>query len=450
MAESDFQPAAAGGRRIAVIGAGIAGLGAAWALARRHAVTLFEAEARLGGHANTVELQLDGTRLAVDTGFIVYNARNYPHLVALFEQLGVPTQVSDMSFAVSLDGGRVEYAGSNLNGLFAQRRNTLRPRFWRMLSDIRRFYRAAAGYRDTLAPDTSIGELLTREGYSEVFVEDHLVPMAAAIWSASRADIRRYPARAFIQFFANHGLLELGERPPWRTVTGGSRAYVERLAAATPCVRAPRAVRVERHAHGVCVVDGDGRRGEFDEVVFATHADQTLALLDQPSAAERAVLGAVAYSRNVAWLHEDARLMPRRRAAWSSWNYLHDARLAEGEPLCVSYWMNRLQDLPTTRQLIVTLNPLSPPDAALSHGRYDYEHPIFTAATGTAQARSAALQGQAHSWFCGAWLGHGFHEDGLQSGLWVAERLGAPAPWANAHGYDRLPASYREAASRAA
>ncbi|MGE0484058.1 MAG: NAD(P)/FAD-dependent oxidoreductase [Gammaproteobacteria bacterium] len=439
-----------GGRRIAVIGGGIAGLGAAWALARRHEVTLFESAACLGGHANTVTLDLDGAAVAVDTGFIVYNERNYPHLVALFDALGVPTVASDMSFAVSLDGGRVEYAGSNLNGLFAQRRNTLRPRFWRMLGDIRRFYRAAARYRDELAADTSIGELLAREGYSEAFVEDHLVPMAAAIWSASRADIRRYPARAFIQFFANHGLLELGERPPWRTVAGGSRAYVERLAAATPCRRAPGAASVLRGPDGVSVVDVDGQRGHFDEAVFATHADQALALLGDATAEERAVLGAVAYSRNVAWLHEDARLMPRRRAAWSSWNYLHDARLGEGDPLCVSYWMNRLQPLATRRDLIVTLNPLAPPAADRVHGRYDYEHPIFTADTGTAQARSAALQGRQHSWFCGAWLGHGFHEDGLQSGLWVAARLGAPAPWADTPGYDRLPASYRAEASRAA
>ena len=439
-----------GRKRIAVIGAGIAGLGAAWALAKCHAVTLYEQDERCGGHANTVEIDDGGSPLAVDTGFIVYNARNYPHLVALFEHLDVPTTPSDMSFAVSLDGGRVEYAGSDLNGLFAQRRNTLRPRFWRMLHDIQRFYRHAPRYLERGLAGLSIGALLDAEGYSAAFVEDHLVPMAAAIWSASRADIRQYPADAFIRFFDNHGLLTLTQRPQWRTVTGGSREYVSRLLADAPLDArlAARVARLDRSGDGVRVTDAQGHAQHFDDVVVATHADQALALLGDADADERAVLGAVHYSDNVAWLHEDPAHMPRRRAAWSSWNYIHDVRLGEARPLSVSYWMNRLQPLATQRDLIVTLNPLSAPRAA--HGRFEYTHPIFNRETATAQHRSLALQGRRRTWYCGAWLGHGFHEDGLQSGLWVAEQLGAVVPWRDAAGFDRLPDGYAAERSRAA
>ncbi|MEQ8233484.1 MAG: NAD(P)-binding protein [Gammaproteobacteria bacterium] len=436
--------------RLAVIGAGIAGLGAAWALSRRHAVTLYEEASRCGGHANTVDVQIDGVETPVDTGFIVYNDRNYPHLVALFDYLAVATAPSDMSFAVSIDHGRIEYAGSDLNGLFAQRRNTVRPRFWRMLHDIRRFYRHAGRYLEQGVSGLSIGALLDREGYSPAFVEDHLVPMAAAIWSASRDDIRQYPADAFIRFFDNHGLLTVTQRPQWRTVTGGSREYVARLLADARLdtrLAAPVA-RIRREADGVRVVDARGHAASFDGVVIATHADQALALLADADDDERAVLGAFRYSDNVAWLHEDSACMPRRRAAWSSWNYMHDARFDNARPLSVSYWMNRLQPLATRRDLFVTLNPYATPKAV--HGRFDYTHPVFTPATASAQLRSAELQGRRRTWYCGAWLGHGFHEDGLQSGLWVADALGAPAPWQGSAGFDRLPASYRRPRSRAA
>ncbi len=431
-------------RRIAVIGGGIAGLGAAWALGRVHEVTLYDGAGRFGGHANTVEVPGAAGTTAVDTGFIVYNERNYPNLVRLFDTLAVPTAPSDMSFGVSLDGGRVEYSGSDLNGLFAQRRNTLRPRFWRMLKDIERFYRKAPAYLQSPVARGSIGELLRDERYSQAFVDDHLVPMAAAIWSASDRDIRDYPADAFIRFFDNHGLLSVSGRPQWRTVRGGSREYVARLLAATRATLRPDCpvARIERRADGVRVTDRAGHAERYDEIVIATHADQALALLADADDAERAVLGAVDYSRNVAWLHEDPRLMPRRRAAWSSWNYLHERERDAAAPLCVSYWMNRLQPLPAQRPLFVTLNPLTAPDAGLTHGRFDYEHPVFTRATATAQARSAEIQGVRRTWFCGAWLGHGFHEDGLQSGLWVAGRLGAPRPWQDAGAFDRLPASY--------
>ncbi len=441
-------------KKIAVVGGGIAGLGAAWSLSRRHEVTLYDSNGRLGGHANTVEIDDNGRPVAVDTGFIVYNVRNYPNLIALFDTLGVATADSDMSFGVSLDDGRVEYSGSDLAGVFAQPRNAISLRFWRMLLDIRRFYAAAPAYLETNAADLTVQELLQREAYSDAFIDDHLIPMAAAIWSASRRDIAQYPADAFIRFFDNHGLLDLGHRPQWRTVLDGSREYVSRLVDdAVMTVRAGTPVNaITRGASGVTVVDGSGHPERFDDVVIATHANQALVLLADATATERSVLGAFEYSRNTAYLHEDRRLMPRRRAAWSSWNYLQSGYSGEQTPLCVTYWMNRLQPLQTDRQLFVTLNPTRDPAGILTRGRYAYEHPIFSTATSYQQEQSIAIQGRQRTWFCGSYFGHGFHEDALQSGLWIAEQLGCARPWANAGPYTRLPSSYdaRELRPRAA
>lgn len=427
--------------RIAVVGAGISGLGAAWALSRKHAVTLFDANDYIGGHANTVEVEVEGANVAVDTGFIVYNELNYPNLVALFEHLGVPVADSDMSFGVSLDDGALEYSGTGLRGLFAQRRNLARPRFWRMLADVRRFYAEAPGYLAGDADALTLGDLLKRHAYSDAFVEDHLVPMAAAIWSASRDDIRAYPADAFIRFFINHGLLRFSGRPQWRTVVGGSREYVRRLLADAD-LRVARGIgvtRVRRLPTHVVIERDDGLAETFDEVVIATHADEALALLDAPSHDERTVLGGFAYTPNRAWLHRDASLMPRRRDAWSSWNYIRSGSGRDDAPLAVTYWMNRLQPLATPHDLFVTLNPPREPAPGLVHGVFDYTHPLFTRGSAEQRLRSHRVQGVNRTWFCGAWLGSGFHEDGLQSGLWVAERLGAPRPWSNAGPFDRLP-----------
>ena len=429
-------------RHIAVVGTGISGLSAAWLLSRRHRVTLFEANTHLGGHSNTVEVK-DGERaIPVDTGFIVYNERNYPNLVALFKYLRVPTSPSDMSFSASLRGGGLEYSGSDLRGLFAQPGNLFRARFWRMLRDIRRFYTEAPAYLVGTAADLAIGELLERQGYSRAFREDHLWPMAGAIWSANGRDIQDYPARALIGFFANHGLLQLNDRPQWRTVTGGAREYVRRILADMPDLEIQhRAVtRISRGPAGVRLKDVDGAELLCDDIVLATHADDALALLDDASESERTVLGAFGYSRNEAWLHEDRRLMPRRRQAWASWNYLETGPEGRDAGLCVTYWMNRLQPLATERQLFVTLNPPIAPDSARVHYHTTYHHPRFDLAALRAQKSIWSIQGVRNTWFCGAYLGYGFHEDGLQAGLLVAEQLGdVQRPWVRSEQASRVP-----------
>ncbi|MCC6708247.1 MAG: FAD-dependent oxidoreductase [Gammaproteobacteria bacterium] len=427
---------------IAVVGGGIAGLSAAWLLDRRHRVTLYEANGHLGGHSNTVTVDDAGRSLAIDTGFIVYNAPNYPNLVALFEQLGVATHGSDMSFAASLDDGRFEYAGSDLAGLLAQPRNLLRPRFWRMLGDVLRFYREAPDYLAGADADLPLAALLERHAYSQAFSRDHLMPMAAAIWSACAADIRQYPARAFIQFCMNHGLLQLSDRPQWRTVVGGAREYVERLRAQlSGAVLADCAVRsIERLPHGVALERVDGRIDHFDHVVVATHADDALALLRTPSADEQRLLGAFRYARNVAYLHTDARLMPLRRRAWASWNFLERGIADDHSALCVSYWMNRLQPLASRQQWFVTLNPGAAPAAHATHYSTTYHHPQFDGAALAAQRALWDIQGVQRTWFCGSYWGYGFHEDGLQSGLLVAEQLGGVRrPWAMPAQTSRVP-----------
>lgn len=428
----------AGGMRIAVVGSGISGLAAAWSLSRRHQVTLIEAAERVGGHSRTVDVRLpDGRTHAVDTGFIVYNDSTYRNLTRLFAHLGVASRPTDMSFAVSLDDGRLEYAARDgLRGLFAQRKNMISPRFWRMLHDLLRFYREAPAHAGKLGLAT-LGDFLSERGYSNAFRDDHLLPMAAAIWSAPAPAILDYPAEAFIRFCENHGLLRLANRPQWRTVIGGSRAYVDALLADFRGEVATRRgiAQVERDAFGVTLVDGAGQRERFDAAVIAAHAPDALAMLAQPSAAERALLTPFRYSRNHAVLHSDPALMPRRRSAWASWNYL---RQGEGQGLSVSYWMNMLQGLETATPLIVTLNPCRPPRADLVFDEACFDHPLFDGAAMAAQRDLWRIQGADRIWFAGAWQGAGFHEDGLQSGLAVADALGCPRPWSLDDPSDRI------------
>jgi len=419
--------------KIAVIGSGISGMSAAWLLSEDHDVTLFEADRRLGGHSHTVEAPSPRGPIAVDMGFIVYNEANYPNLVALFAHLGVVTKTSDMSFGVSLDQGRLEYGGNDLTTLFAQWRNLVRPRFWSMLSDILRFHRQARAHACALdAKMTSLGDYLDAQGYGRAFQDDHLLPQAAAIWSTSTRDIRDYPAAAFIRFCENHGLLNVLDRPLWRTVEGGSRAYVDKLTVACrPKARLGTPVTgIARTPAGVLVRRADGALERFDHVVVATHADQGLAMLEAPTARERALLGAFAYSRNVAALHTDERLMPRRRKTWSAWNYVGAIGEGGDQMLCVTYWMNKLQALPSDTPLFVTLNAARAPDPACVIRQEVYEHPLFDAGAMRAQKHLWSLQGEGGVWWCGSYFGAGFHEDGLQAGLAVAEALGGRRrPW---------------------
>lgn len=442
---------------IAVIGSGISGMSAAWLLSQRHNVTVYEKERRIGGHSHTVEAPTRDGPVPVDMGFIVYNEANYPNLTALFEHLGVHTKGSDMSFGVSLDDGRLEYSSNSALSLFAQKRNLLSPRFWSMLTDLVRFYREAPAHCCALDQRlTSLGDYLCEQGYSRAFQDDHLLPQAAAIWSTSAQGIRDFPAAAFIRFCQNHGLLKLKGRPEWLTVDGGSRAYVEKLTAAyADRVRPGRgALSVMRDGEGVRVLDAQGAVRRFDQVVIAAHADQALAMLDDPSPQEQALLGAFRYTPNRAVLHTDERLMPRRKNCWSSWNYVGRTPDGSGDPdadggeLCVSYWMNKLQVLPAHTPLFVTLNPGREPDPRRVVHAETYEHPLFDAAAIRAQRRLWSLQGARNTWFCGSYFGSGFHEDGLQAGLACAEALGGVRrPWRVEGESDRIHLSARQEAA---
>jgi predicted NAD/FAD-binding protein len=419
-------------QRIAVVGAGISGLAAAWALAKHHDVTVFEANAYPGGHSNTAEIDYDGMPIAVDTGFIVFNDWNYPNLTRLFAHLDVPALKSDMSFAVSVGlgetRGQLEWSGSTLATLFAQKRNLLRPAFHRMWSDILRFNRrAVADLASGRMARLSLGDYLAQDRYSDSFMLDYLLPMGAAIWSSPLSEMMAFPAETFARFFKNHGLLSINDRPQWYTVRGGSREYVRRLLADggfalhlhTP-VHA-----VQRDTDGASIVTARGT-SRFDQVVLACHADQTLRLLDsQATAQERAVLGCFRFQANRAVLHRDPELMPRRRSVWASWNYLSEPRRDLQRRVGLTYWMNRLQSIDDRRPVFVTLNPLAEPRADLVFGEYAYEHPLFDRAAIDAQARIPDIQGKDRLWFCGAWCNYGFHEDGLTAGLRVAEALGA-------------------------
>jgi uncharacterized protein len=411
--------------RVAIIGSGIAGLGCARLLQRQGShVTLFEANDYPGGHTHTVDVTLGGITAPVDTGFLVYNDRTYPRLIALFDELGIPTAPSTMSFAVRDDAAGVEWAGSDLPALFAQTANLARPAFWRMLGDILRFNReTTAMQRADGVYAITVGEYLADGDFSAAFRDWYLLPMAAAIWSVPLSSVLEFPLPTFVRFCYRHGLLQITGRPQWRTVAGGARTYVERIVAQLPDVRLSTPVReVRRFAHHV-EIDTPTITGErFDQVVLACHSDQSLALLADASRTETDLLGSVRYQPNRVLLHTDIRLMPRRRRAWSAWNYL--AASERGNlPVCVTYWINKLQPLPFDTPVLVTLNPPFEPAPETLIAEFEYSHPIVKSKAVTAQQQFAHLQGQRRTWYAGAWLGHGFHEDGLASAHLVAQGI---------------------------
>jgi len=424
-------------RRVAVIGTGVSGLSAAWLLSKSCDVVVYEKDNRIGGHSNTVDAPVRGGTIPVDTGFIVFNEPSYPNFTAMLDHLGVATETSCMSFGVSIDGGAVEYSGQTFSSVFARRSNAASPTFWKMLTDIPKFHRAA---RQTLragfCEHASLGEFVDHGRYGRGFREHFLKPMAAAIWSTPQMKVFDYPAFSFLRFFENHGLLQVLNLPEWRTVSGGSRSYVRELEKAfADNIRLSAGVRkVERKDSGVIVTDESGTDDTFDAVVIASHADAAPAMVADLDADERSTLSAFQYQPNRAVLHTDARQMPRRRRAWSSWNYIGDKNAG-----AVTYWMNRLQNLPCTEDIFVTLNPATEIDPAKLIAEFPYDHPMFDTATEAAQRDIWDIQGRGGVWYAGAHLGHGFHEDGLQSGLAVAEAIGGvKRPWSVARESDRL------------
>jgi predicted NAD/FAD-binding protein len=409
--------------RIAVIGSGIAGLGAAWLLSRQHEVVLFEKQARLGGHTHTHDVVQAGREYRIDSGFIVHNRPNYPLLTRMFEELGVASQETTMGFSVHDARSGLEYNATSLNTMFCQRRNLLSPKFLRMVAEILRFYREASRLLQESGPGPTLGVYLDAHGYSQLFIEDHLVPMASALWSSPSSTIMSFPAKSQVRFMANHHMLQVDGRPPWRVVQGGSSTYISALESAWRVqVRlATPAWSVRRDAEGVTVASKDGEE-RFDQVLLACHSDQSLALLSDASAAERSILGAIRFQDNETVLHTDARVLPRRRAAWAAWNAHVPAE--PGADCTVSYCMNLLQSLQSPEPFIVSLNRSADIAEDKVIARMPYQHPVFDHDSIAAQARRPEINGVNRSWYAGAYWGFGFHEDGLRSGVEVARALG--------------------------
>ncbi len=417
--------------KIAVIGSGISGNAAAWSLSHDHDVTVYEKRERLGGHSATVEVEHNGRLIPVDTGFIVYNETNYPLMTAMFDYLDVHTKKSNMSFSVSLDKGSLEWCGTGLKGVFAQKRNIFSPPFLLMLREIFRFNKKAAeDYDRGILKDLSLEEYLDKARFSERFRNNYLIPMTSAIWSTPSRKMLDFPAESLLGFMKNHSLIQK-KRPQWRTVSGGSREYVKILRANTHANYRLNAevVSVVRTNEGVLVEDITGGKELFDEVVLGCHSDQALNIIKDKTEDETSILEDVEYISNDVWLHSDPKLMPRKRDAWAAWSYMGTRNSRDERDVSVTYWMNALQGIPNEHPIFVTLNPLEEPDPALVHGHYQYSHPLFDKKAIDAQKRLPSIQGKKNLWFCGAWCGYGFHEDGLRSGLEVAEKLGSMKPW---------------------
>ena len=417
--------------RVAIVGAGIAGLTVAWRLRNSHDITVFEADDHVGGHTHTHRVTHGGRDYRIDTGFIVFNDRTYPNFIALLDELGVARQPTEMSFSVQNLASGLEYAGTNLNALFAQRRNLLSPHFFGMVRDILRFNRDAPALLDTAGPGPSLGEYLRGQRFGSAFIDDYLAPMGAAIWSSPADRMTAFPARSFVQFFKNHGLLSINDRPQWYVLKGGSSSYVERmLQQLGPHIHTGQAVTAVQRAHdGVTLHIAGAHTAHFDAVVIASHSDQALAMLQDPSEQERSILSAIAYQENEVVLHTDTRLMPKNHRAWASWNYrvggAHDKQSdsAASNPPTVTYDMNRLQSIDAPETFCVSLNQTDTIDPNRIIKALRYAHPVYTSATLAAQARRAEINGVNRTWFCGAYWQFGFHEDGVVSALSVAQAL---------------------------
>jgi predicted NAD/FAD-binding protein len=417
-------------QKIAIIGTGISGMGAASLLHPHHEITLYEKNSYIGGHSRTVHVKTPDGMIPVDTGFIVFNHRNYPLLTKLFSHLNVPIAKSDMSFGASIENGWLEYGTNHPLNVFTQKRNLLRPAFWGMIRDVLKFNKQAHRYMEK-DPSISLGQCLDELGMGTWYRNYFLLPMGACIWSTPLAQMLEYPAHSFIRFFTNHGLLTLNDQPQWYTVVGGSREYAERLT--SPFKNRTRlnagVASVTRHDHGVTVLDTHGNADDYDQVVFACHADQALAMLNNPSADEARILGSFRYQNNRMVLHSDTSFMPKHKGAWASWVYLSEQREDKNPCVSLSYWMNRLQPLPTNTPLIVTLNPGREPKKELVHDEYWFEHPLFDEAAIRAQADIKTIQGNNKVWFCGAYQRYGFHEDGLASSVGMVRHMGIEPPW---------------------
>jgi uncharacterized protein len=412
---------------IAIIGTGISGLGAAYLLHQHHDLVIYEKNAYVGGHSRTIEVPVEQGKLAVDTGFIVFNDRNYPNLLGLFNQLDVPYQKSDMSFGVSIDDGWLEYSS---NSLFAQRKNFLRPQYWRMLLDVMRFNKQALSYIKA-DPSISLGDCLSQLNMGEWFKRYYILAMGAAIWSCPVETIMQFPAQTFLRFFKNHGLLSINDRPQWYTVTGGSREYTRRLIAPFEehILLNNGAIRVTQKEKLFEVTDEQGGSRLFDHVIFACHADQALKLIEQPSVDEQSVLSNFNYQRNHIIVHSDESFMPKHKQCWSSWVYLSEQEQDNNNGVSLSYWMNNLQSLQTEIPIIVTLNPARKPKQELIMDEHYFSHPIFDYGAITSQRHIHSIQGKRNLWFCGAYQRYGFHEDGLLSAVNVAKGIGVDIPW---------------------
>lgn len=416
-------------QRVAIIGSGISGLGAAYLLNDHYDITVYEKNEYVGGHSRTCHISYNGKGLVVDTGFIVFNHKNYPNLTALLNKLDVPTHKTSMSFGFKADNQMLEWGAESLNALFAQRRNLVRPKFYRFLLDVLKFNRQALNIVHRY-PSMSLKELITYLGLGEWFCQYYVLPMGGAIWSCQLEDILKFPASFFVNFFDAHGLLSINNQPQWYTVTDGSENYVRALTKSfVHKIHTSEGVQeVTRKDGKVQVTNKDGEEALFDHVIFSCHAPEVLSLLKDATADERNIFSVFRDQKNIAVLHKDASLMPRRRPCWSSWVY-HAPSMPSGEAIMVTYWMNQLQGIEVNCPLFVTLNPHVAINESDIFDRHVFYHPVYDPLSVAAQSKISALQGQNNTWFCGAYNGYGFHEDGLVSAVKVAERMGVPAPW---------------------